>query len=153
MASYSPLAVKIFSSPAISTQKTIALAYSLVVSKLIYNVHVWSRCDGIARRQLNTIYMKLWRRIANKSRYRAGCGSDLSIRESLDIPSLDCLLRRNRLKYLSRVFAANVPALEALLHSRGKANSKLPWVELIVADMHVLYSALPSRFPSFSLPD
>ena len=40
MSSYAPLAVKLFGSSAIGTASKIRLAFSLIVSKLIYNVHV-----------------------------------------------------------------------------------------------------------------
>ena len=153
MASYSPIAGSIFSSPVISAKRKIALAFSLIVSKLVYNVHVWSSFGGKPRRQLNVVYMKVWRRIASKSRYAAGCGNDLLIRQILDVPSLDCLMRKNRLKYLSRLLVAGIPALDALLHSRGKLDTKLPWVELVLADMQLLYNTFPSIFASFSSPD
>ena len=137
MASCAPLASKLFSSRSVSVRRRISLGWSLIVSKLVYNVHVWPVLIGPSRRLLNNVYMRLWRRIANRPRFKAGGFSDVEVRRSLGVVSLDCLIRKRRLKYLGRLLRASIPALSAMLSVRGQAG-RPTWVDTITNDLCVL---------------
>ena len=108
---------------------------SLIVSKLTFNVHVWSNLNTDAWRCLNSTYMRVARRILGKPRFDHICPSDLQVRTQLGCPSLDCVLRRKRLIYLGWV----APVLHALLQSRSPLGTPPPWVRLIVDDLDVLF--------------
>eukprot|EP00973_Karenia_brevis_P014280 1945114-Karenia_brevis.AAC.1 len=69
----------------------------------------------------------------------------------LKIPSLDCYIRKRRLKYLARLFLADLDALHAVLQASGKHGQNLPWVNMIVQDLQVLRKAVPRKLDS--LPD
>ena len=61
---YAPIAFNILGNATLSLKYQLELAWSLVMSTLLYNVHVWSRFDGRARSMLNTMYNKVWRRVS-----------------------------------------------------------------------------------------
>ena len=151
MASFAPLASKLLSSKSVSVRRKISLGWSLIVSKLVYNVHVWPVLLGPSRRLLNNVYMRLWRRIADRARFKAGSSSDVEVRRSLGVVSLDCLVRKRRLKYLGRLLRAGIPALTAMLSVRGQAG-KPTWVDTITSDLCVLQAALPNIFEHMSSP-
>ena len=69
MNSFTPIAQKVCSNRSISTRRRLRLAWSLVMSRLLYNVHVWSCVSGRPRSILNAMYMRVWRRIANDPKY------------------------------------------------------------------------------------
>ena len=145
--------MKVFGSKAISTRQKIRLGFSLVVSKLLYNVHVWSTFLGRHRTMLNTMYMRLWRRVSSDPRFGRPCYSDLEIRKYIGVPSIDCIVRRRRLIYLSQMLRSDVLPLQALIQCRGKDNDLLPWAHMIIHDFKVLKEALPSIFQNMSDPD
>ena len=122
------------------------------MSKLIYNVHVWSVFEAKPRSILNSVYMRLWRRIANEPRFQRCAHTDLEIRRQLGVPSLDCLTRKRRLKYLSRMLRSDVQCLQVLLQCKNKDGSRLPWAELMINDFCVLYDALPRIFKELTNP-
>ena len=64
MNAFAPLA-KTLSSKSVSLQRRIMLGWSLVASRLFYNVHVWSRFAGKARTTINVMYMRIWRKTFN----------------------------------------------------------------------------------------
>ena len=117
MSSFTLLAGKVFGSKAVALCRRIGLGWSLIISKLCFNVHVWSTFVGPARSSLNIVYMKLWRRIAGCPRFERTTTSDFDVRVQLGVPSIDCLIRRRRLKYLSRISRCGIPSLQALLQA------------------------------------
>ena len=128
---------------AISLKHRVQLAWSLVMSTLLYNVHVWSKFDGRARSMLNTMYNKVWRRVYGKPRHCRSDITDVGVRVELGVPSLDCYVRRRRLKYLTRVCRLDLPPLMALLQAPGQEQQRMPWSRLIISDLSVLYATLP----------
>ena len=68
MTAYALIAISIFGASTLSFKRRVQLAMSLVVSRLIYNVHVWDVFGGLQRRILNNVYMRIWRRIAGHTR-------------------------------------------------------------------------------------
>ena len=71
----------------------------------------------------------------------------------LQVPSIDCHVRRCRLNYFSRLSRANCQALEAALQTCTSQHGKLPWVELDTKDLTVLCAALPRVFARLPPPD
>ena len=151
MRAFVPLAGKVFASRAISLSLRIALAWSLVMTRLLYNVQNWSKFDGKPRHVLNTAYNRVWRAIAFCPRYAAGGQTDVEVRRLLGVPSIDCVARSHRLRYLARLSDVSFPALNVLLQQRVSSGARLPWVKLILSDLLVLRQAVAPKLDS--LPD
>ena len=112
---------------------------SLVMSRLLQNVHTWVMSPK-ALAQLNGVYMRVLRRIADRVRFDASCDSkDLEVRQMLSQPSNDCLVQRKRLLYLCRLAVNRPKALWAILQSTPN-KKQLPWTAQVVADLQVLYA-------------
>ena len=50
-----------------------------------------------------------------------------------------------RLKYLSRLVQEPLPQLQALLQQKGPHGENLPWVDLIISDIEVIYNHPTTR--------
>ena len=72
MSSFTHIAHTIFGSSVVSFASKMRLAWGLIMSKLFYNVHVWSYFSGAPRRALNVVYMRVWRRIAQIAHVSTG---------------------------------------------------------------------------------
>jgi hypothetical protein len=95
--------------------------------------------------------MRALRRIAGDSRFSVDVQyTDLQIRALLKVPSVDCLIARQRLAYLARVTRAKPRGLLGLLHLRA-GTKRLPWVMEVAKDCQRLRNngLLPSCFPDF----
>jgi len=57
---------------------------------------------------------------------------------ALDVPSLDCYVRKRRLKYLARLTQAQFDSLHAVLQSKGNLGENMPWVDLLINDLKIL---------------
>ena len=68
MSAYVPLALKVFGAARIARSVRLHLFFSLVVSRLIYNVHVWSNITQAMYTTLNSAYMRGLRRIIGQCR-------------------------------------------------------------------------------------
>ena len=143
MNSFAPLAVRVLGSRHISRNRRVQLNYSLVLSKLVFNVHVWSSFHGKPRNIINQMYMRSWRRVAGDPRYGKTVFSDYEIRVLLGVPSIDCYVRKRRLLYMSRLAAANFDALHAALQAKGTNGSKMPWINTLADDLCILRKFVP----------
>jgi hypothetical protein len=132
MNSFVPLARPILGSTSVGAKRKTAMAWSLVMSRLTFNIHVWSQFNGRARGIVYAMYMRVWRRILGDPRYGKPRWNDKEVRCALQVPSLDCFVRRRRLKYFSRLASSDVPALHASLQARGKYGELMPWINLII---------------------
>ena len=150
MSAYVPL-VPILGATALSIRRRVRLAWSLIMSRLFYNTHVWSSFCGKPRNILNMVYMKVWRRIAGEPKFGRTAWTDAQIRSMLQVPSIDTYLRQRRLRYLSRLASVHFDALHALLQQRGRFGDKLPWVAMLTNDLCILKRRFPQKFES--LPD
>eukprot|EP00973_Karenia_brevis_P055194 7674773-Karenia_brevis.AAC.1 len=99
------------------------------------------------------MYNKVWRRVYGKPRHGRSDITDVGVRIELCIPSLDCYVRRKRLKYLIRMCQLDLPPLMALLQSRGRQQQLMPWVKLVRADLSVLYAVLPKILGDLPPPE
>ena len=105
--------------------------------RLLYNTQTWVLQQN-ALRKINDVYMRVLRRILGKPRYKGGQCSDVSVRNQLQQPSIDCLLIRRRLKYVGRVLQNRHKSLYAVLSLKYKG-MQLPWVQLVASDLQKLY--------------
>jgi len=137
LVAYTPLAGNVFGSPIFRPWLKFHLCSSLVMSRLMYNVHTLVMTPA-AIAKLSAVYMRVLRRIADKCRYKASENvSDSMLLVTLGKPSMDCLLVRARLSYLRRVCRHPSQALFLLL--TGRVNGKpLPWVAQLISDLTIL---------------
>ena len=145
MSSYAPLAMNIFGSEHLGRDLKVSLAASLVESRLFFNTAVVVP-SVVYIRILNRAYMRLHRRINDKVNFDGTAGSDLSVRESHRVMSVDCYLVRKRLRYLKRLITQHPPTLVGLLHSAHHGSS-LPWVRLILDDLRLVRSRVLTHLP------
>ena len=97
--------------------------------------------------------MRTWRRIADDPRYQKTHFTDIEIKRKLNIPSLDCFVRKRRLIYWSRLSRANFDALHAMLQAKTKHGKPLPWVAMLITDLEVLQNALPIKLDELGNPE
>ena len=135
-----PLAGRVFGSHKIGVNAKHDFADSLIISRLCFNSHTWTIKDkGLAK--LNSTYMRVYRRIHGHCRYKANDNiADLAVRRIGGIPSIDCLLRRARLRFLARISRSDHQPLKAILSLTFKGKH-LPWVQLVNQDMVAFYQA------------
>ena len=153
MNSFGPMSMRVFGQKSIHIKRRINLGWSLVISRLTFNVHIWSAFDGKPKAILNHVYMRLWRRIAGDPRFGRTTWSDIEIRQWLDVPSLSCYMRRRRLMYLSRLARVEFIALHAALQAKTRTGAPLPWIKLLIQDLQVLRQHLPRIFEDLPAPD
>ena len=147
LASYAPIAFTIFGNKTYEVKDRISLFFALIVSRLLYNVHVWTEVSVGALKRLNGMYMRGLRRIGGWARIGRTL-PDLEVRRRLGVPSLDCLLARARLKYLRSVLAAPSPLTRAAL----AACPGSLWSRQIVEDMRLLKRAHPTKLAALGDP-
>eukprot|EP00972_Heterocapsa_arctica_P073014 10785066-Heterocapsa_arctica.AAC.1 len=104
---------------------------------------------------INAVYMRVLRRIAGQMRHggeKHMCDAD--VRTALGMPSLNILIARRRLMLLSSVLRHNSQSVCALLATRvpGTQHGKLPWVELVVADMLALQRGARGKLDDLGCP-
>ena len=140
MAAYSPLSRRIFGALTIGIWPKLLFLESLVLSTLLFNAHV-RVLDHRALAALNSVYMRSLRRIADETRFSKHDNiSDVHVRMKLGQPSIDCLLVRARLLYLSRMLRSKNSFLIAVLATRdSKGNLMMPWTLQAISDLHVLF--------------
>ena len=97
--------------------------------------------------------MQAARRVANSRRFgQDNCPSDLEVRVRLNLPSIECRLRRLRLLYLPRMIQKGPSSLATMLCMHGdKAGETMPWTAQIVDDMRALKAAFPVQLED--MPD
>ena len=92
--------------------------------------------------------MRLLRRILGDPRFRKTRFSDVQVRLTLGIESLDCLVHKRRLCYLARVANCDVEPLLALLQQSDGNGGYVPWVRLVVEDLFLFWklACFPRKF-------
>ena len=151
MAQDAPIAMKVFGSPSVPRPLKLHFMRTLVLSKLLFNLHV-AVPSARDMKALNTAYMRVLRRIHGDVRFSAGTVlTDILVRTELEQPSVDCLLVRARLRYMARIIRSQPRDLMALLHLRSRSDTPLPWVELLTKDIDTLrlHKLIPRHFPDF----
>jgi len=155
MASYTKLAGKVFANKSISVKRRKRLGWSLIVSRLCYNSQTWPKLKLKARNTINAVYMRLWRRIAGDPQCQNVTKTNREIRQMLQIPSIDCYLRKRRLKYAARVIKNGPPALIAALQTRTKTGEPTKWVQTVAEDIRILqaHPSLASKLRDMPKPE
>ena len=147
MASYSPLAVKVFGNKRIRIWLKMALMRSLVLSRACFNLHISVPGPWILKR-LNRVHMRVLRRI---SRCINGVETDgvgrlhqtnRAVRQMLGEPSIDCIAARARLKYWRRVMKSGPPMLRALVWNKGRPTK---WALQVRKDLEALACQVPGQ--------
>ena len=155
MAAFAPLAACLFGARAIPRRLRLSLANSLVFSRLLFNVAAWPSVPQRAYQMLNAVYMRVLRRIASQMRHGGERhATDADVRMVLGMPSLSIILARRRLMLLSGVLRCNSQAVSALLATSvpGTPHGKLPWVELVIADMRALQRGARGKLDELGCP-
>ena len=106
--------------------------WSLVLSRLLFNAHVQVPTLRYVR-TLSSVYMRAIRRVLTGPRFGPD-DSDLTVRRRFKVPSLDCLLRRARMRFLGRIVTRQPPAMLSILGARHKGTAT-PWVDLVHDDL------------------
>ena len=149
------LARPVFGNPVFSVSLRLKLGKSLVLSRLLYCVHVWSNFSPWALRKLATVYHRLLRHIAGQSwrgelkdgkRYM----SDLEIRVMLGMPPLEHLIAQRRLIYLIQLLRSDASYLRALLATQEA--TKHGWTKLLICDLSSFWSFHASRLQELGNP-
>ena len=138
LSAYCPLASKIFGAHRLGFWLKLVFLHSLIMSRLLYQVQLWSGKPK-ALRNLNLVHMRALRRIAGESRFSSvSACSHHEVRTKLGQPSLDCLVPPRRLLHLATIEEARTPILHALLSPRLK-HGHLPWSSLVMKDIKHMY--------------
>ena len=87
------------------------------------------------------MYMRVYRQIAGCPRYGPDAAlTDLAVRKLLVRPSLQCAIANSRLALLSSLLRLGNPSTSAMLSVRNAVGAVMPWVRLVLADLHALFS-------------
>ena len=139
MSAFAPLSKKVFGCPSIDRKVRMDLFMSLVVSRLIYNVHVWSDLTAASYATLNSTYMRGLRRIAAACRFSSAPNqpTDSDVRRLLGAPSLQCIIVQRRLMLASSIAMHGPRPLQAILSVRTNGQV-IPWVRALRTDLAAL---------------
>ena len=86
-------------------------------------------------------------------RHRRTQYKDHEIRIMLDVPSIDCALRKRRLPCSSMPTRVDLSPLQALLLRRNSRGEPFPWVKLLAEALEVFFSACAGgRLAEMSAP-
>eukprot|EP00973_Karenia_brevis_P055081 7657822-Karenia_brevis.AAC.1 len=85
MSAYVPLATRIFGSPKIDNAMKLSFLSSLVVSRLLLNAHVVVPTARFLK-ILNSVYMRVLRRISNNCKSGEKTIRDIDVRKMLHAP-------------------------------------------------------------------
>jgi hypothetical protein len=142
---YAPIATKIFGSPAVPLFLKMCFLQSLILSRLLFGTQSWTTLAVGAIKRINTVYMTVVRRIGNAMRFKATDNiSDYEARKAINAPSIECLLLRSRLLYLSSLarFGPRVllGMLAAVVHDQPGSNGvrRMSWATQITNDLRIL---------------
>jgi len=83
LASFSALASKIIGNRSVAISRRLALAKSVVISKLLYNIQTWTRFESKPRSIINAMYMRIWRRVIGDPRFQCTVYTDIRVRSIL----------------------------------------------------------------------
>ena len=142
LSAYCAMAGRVFKAHGISVDTKLSLAHTLLWSRLFFNCHIHVH-DISYMAALNHNYMRVLRAITDKANYGAVKTSDAEVRKISQQPSIECIMMRRRLGYLSRLLRHAPGPLVALLQSRP-GGKQLKWVRLIVQDLEHIHKHLPS---------
>lgn len=156
MQAYSPLSIRIFGATYLPVELRLQLLSVLVFSRLLFNIHIFDLSVN-ALRIIGNMYNRAMRRVAGVPRFcrESGAPSDLAVRLSLRVPSIDCVVMRCRLRYVGRVVRRNPATVTALLagacHLSGGSIVPCSWSARVVEDLRTM-RRLVARVAAFPDP-
>ena len=140
LATYAPLAWKVFGAQALSRDARLNLFRSLCLSRLLFGVEVWFRFSALAYRKLDATYHRGLRRIAGMCQHGGTARStNEAVRTMLCAPSLDCLLTRKRLLLVSAIIRSDLIHLKLLLGTASVGGCPNAWSAMVLEDLRLLY--------------
>ena len=74
------------------------------------------------------------------------------MRALVGFESVDCVVRKARLKHAARLTSRSLPQLNILLQAKGQNGSCMPYVELVLNDLDVLRASVAPRLDSLGDP-
>ena len=118
MDAYSPLAYKVFGSEVIPTNYKLFFFGPLVLSRLLFNMHIAAIRPRELRR-MNTAYMGVLCRIAGEMKFSVeNAMADIEVRRHLHFPPIDAKLRAARLKSAAKIANQRPESLMTILSFR-----------------------------------
>ena len=142
MASFCPLASRIFGNKLLDEWLRKSFCESLILSKLLFNAHL-RVFKTKELRVLNALYMRVVRRIGDNVRFDHTACSDVKARQQVEMLSLDCILLHRRLIYLARLVRSRCHPLLALLSQTtshdDSAMRPLPWIDQVRKDLRTCH--------------
>ena len=141
--SYEKLSRRVFRNPTFSKEQRI---------RLLYNIGSGHRLSRSDESKLNTCYLKVCRDIANmhNSPVCEQFSTDEAVLFELNLPSMNTLIRCQRLRFLRRLLMTDVPFVTRFCAL--SARSELSWPQLIVDDFTWLAKRMPHRFADLGHP-
>jgi len=128
---YMQLAYHVFANVRINAKVRLRLADSLIMSILLYGTETWTRPSNESVGVLNTLRLRVLRRIVGAPRYgKPGTIKDREVLEQLHLPSTDILLRQRRLRNLTTLVRDNMPiGLKAVMSLASATEWGKLWAE------------------------
>ena len=151
LAAFGPLSKTVFASACFSTEGKLAIAWSLIFSRLFYNTHTWSRVYGRAIDIISNVYHRVLRRILQTPRFGSTTLLDSEVRAQLAVPSASEVIKVKRLKYLPRLANASFMPLDAILQASHSGKS-MPWTETVWQDVVEMQTRLKHNFSECDSP-
>ena len=137
----------------IAVAPKIQVVMATVVSRLLLYAGAWDPLSAAQIRKLNTVYMRALRAAMGKDRGPHLNVTDLAVRIEAGVPSISTLVRRARLKMVTRVAAADCDALKALTQDphilAGKFFGEVKRDLVCLHDFDWRLSSLPSPETGF----
>ena len=138
MASYVPIAGRVFGAAFVALHVRLSLMRSLVLSRLLFNVHTLTMSVA-GLRKINGPYMRVLRSIAGERRFCEHNNiPDIEVRRMVGQPSIDSIVLQKRLAYYPKLARRQPTALVALLQTQCSSD-RLPWVRQAIGDLDFVY--------------
>ena len=99
--------------------------------------------------------MRVLRKVVGCERFDAGSEyTDLDVRRILNMPSIECILRRRRLLYLCRLLRHGPNSLHALSSASTceRETNSLPWTDTIVRDLVRVFNHFHVKLAGLGCP-
>ena len=143
LAAWYKLAANVFGSEHLSIATKTSLAHSLIFSRLFYACETWPEVQPPVLRILEAVQTRVARRILdswNTAKPDVSTGvvplhtTNVELRRRLRWPSVECELRRRRLKHLLRLCRYAPRSLLAMLQAKVRGR-RLPWITTVLRDI------------------
>jgi lactam utilization protein B len=113
---YTPIEFKVFGTQHLSARHKKLCCDSLVMSRLMFNLHIVTPTVRHMRK-LASVYHRVLRRICDDPRFSGNVKfSDFEVRAQLQVMPIDALMMKARLRYLARILRNRPADLIAVLH-------------------------------------